>query len=116
MKRTIATAPGEPAIEETLSPEEQDVLQAEWDANIVNKQTTEYVRNRETEYPPVGNQLDAVLKHVNYMRMQGQLDPATATLEDVIAHVNAYNNLVQDLDDVVAAWLAVKAKYPKPGP
>jgi len=64
-------------------------LQAEQDA-------TQYQRNREPEYPPVGDQLDAILKHLNYRRTQGE-------------------DLVQDLDDIVGAWLNVKSRYPKNG-
>ena len=62
-------------------------LQAEQDA-------TQYQRDREPEYPPVGDQLDAILKHLNYRRTQGE-------------------DLVQDLDDIVGAWLNVKSRYPK---
>ena len=62
-------------------------LQAEQDA-------TQYQRDREPEYPPVGDQLDAILKHLNYRRTQGE-------------------DLVQDLDDIVGAWLNVKSRHPK---
>ena len=63
-------------------------LQSEYDAK-------EYARNRKPEYPDIGDQLDALLRHLNYRRTQG-------------------DELVQDLDDIIASWLSVKSKYPKP--
>ncbi len=66
----------------------QTELQTEYDAQ-------EYARNRKPEYPDIGDQLDALLKHLNYRRTQG-------------------DELVQDLDDIIASWLSVKSKYPKP--
>jgi hypothetical protein len=69
--------------------EEVARLQAEQDA-------TQYQRDREPEYPPVGDQLDAILKHLNYRRTQGE-------------------DLVKDLDNIVGAWLNVKSRYPKNG-
>ncbi len=77
------------AITQSLVNEEVERLQAEQDA-------TQYQRDREPEYPPVGDQLDAILKHLNYRRTQGE-------------------DLVQDLDDIVGAWLNVKSRYPKNG-
>ncbi len=63
-------------------------LQAEYDA-------AEYQRLRAPEYPKIGDQLDALLKHLNYRRTQG-------------------DELVQELDDVIAEWLSVKSRHPKP--
>lgn len=65
----------------------QTELQAEHNA-------TEYKRLRAPEYPPIGDQLDALLKHLNYRRTQG-------------------DELVQDLDDIIASWLSVKQRFPK---
>jgi len=65
----------------------QSELQADYNAK-------EYQRLREPEYPKLGDQLDALLKHLNYRRTQG-------------------DELVQDLDDIISAWLSVKSKYPK---
>ena len=68
----------------------QAELKASYDAK-------EYFRNRQSEYLnviPIGDQLDAILKYVNVLRLGGQ-------------------DLPQDLDDVVGKWLAVKQKYPK---
>ena len=64
---------------------------AEWQAE---QAATEYQRLRSTEYPPIGDQLDAILKHLNYRRTQG-------------------DDLVQGLDDIIGDWLSVKSKYPK---
>lgn len=58
--------------------------------------TAKYRDDRIAEYPKLGDQLDALLKQFNYMRISGALD------------------LVQEMDDTVNQWLAVKAKYPKP--
>jgi len=54
-----------------------------------------YTEKRKPEYPDIGDQMDAIIKHLNWRRMQG--DP-----------------LIQDLDDIVNQCLAVKAKYPDP--
>jgi hypothetical protein len=50
---------------------------------------------RRESYPDIGDQLDAILKWANLMRLNGTDLPA-------------------GLDDIVASWLAVKTKYPKP--
>lgn len=50
---------------------------------------------RQAEYPHVGDQLDAILKQLNQDRLSGK-------------------ELVQDTNNIVEAWLAVKNKYPKP--
>ena len=76
------------AIDQSLVDAEVARLQAEYDS-------TEYQRLREPEYPKIGDQLDALLKHLNYRRTQG-------------------DELVQDLDDVIAEWLSVKSRHPKP--
>ena len=73
--------------------EEIDQAKIDWQAE---QNATQYQRDREPEYPPVGDQLDAILKHLNYRRTQGE-------------------DLVQDLDDIVGAWLNVKSRYPKNG-
>lgn len=64
---------------------------AEWQAEY---DATEYQRLREPEYPKIGDQLDALLKHLNYRRTQG-------------------DELVQDLDDIISSWLSVKQRFPK---
>ncbi len=53
-----------------------------------------YKEQRIKEYPPIGDQLDAILKQFVYWRMQG-------------------NTLVQNLDDIIGQWLQVKENYPK---
>jgi len=72
--------------------------QAKVDAEVARMQaeydSTEYQRLRAPEYQPIGDQLDAILKHLNYRRTQG-------------------DELIQELDDVVGDWLSVKARYPK---
>ena len=55
-----------------------------------------YKRSRRAEYPAVGEQLDAILKAFNQMRLNGI-------------------DLTQEMDDLLGRWLAVKAKYPKKG-
>ena len=57
---------------------------------------TEYKRLRAPEYPAIGDQLDAILKHLNYRRTQG-------------------DELVQEMDNIIGDWLAVKARFPKNG-
>ncbi len=76
------------------------VVQLDYETEVARLQAehnaTQYQRDREPEYPPVGDQLDAILKHLNYRRTQGE-------------------DLVQDLDNIVGAWLNVKSRYPKNG-
>ena len=72
---------------------EIEAAHAEWQAE---QDATQYQRDRELKYPSVGDQLDAILKHLNYRRTQGE-------------------DLVQDLDNIVGAWLNVKSRYPKNG-
>ena len=50
---------------------------------------------RRAAYPALGDQLDAILKGFNTMRLGGQ-------------------NLPDDLDSIINQWLAVKAEHPKP--
>jgi hypothetical protein len=69
-----------------------EAAHAEWQAE---QNATQYQRDRAPEYPPIGDQLDALLKHLNYRRTQG-------------------DELVQELDDVIAEWLSVKSRHPKP--
>ena len=75
---------------------EVEAREAEWDAHLAEEVKTQYQRDRQAEYPSVGNQLDAILKHLNYRRIQGE-------------------DLVKDLDNIVGAWLNVKSRYPKNG-
>ena len=56
---------------------------------------TQYQRDRKVAYPPVGDQLDAILKQMNQDRLGGKA-------------------LVQGVDDILAAWLGVKSSHPKP--
>lgn len=70
---------------------EIETAHAEWEAE---QAATEYKRLRAPEYLPIGDQLDAILKHLNYRRTQG-------------------DELVQELDDIIGDWLNVKSKYPK---
>jgi len=70
---------------------EIETAHAEWQTA---HDATEYQRLRAPEYPPIGDQLDALLKHLNYRRTQG-------------------DELVQELDDIIASWLSVKQRFPK---
>ena len=87
------------SIIEWMSEEIPQPTQEELDAEIerlnAEKEANAYRELRASEYPDLGDQLDALFKHLNYRRTQG-------------------DELVQDLDDVIGSWLSVKAKYPKP--
>lgn len=65
-------------------------------ARIEDQKRNEYKEKRREEYPDYGDQLDAIWKQLNKMRLDGQ-------------------DLVQDADDILGKILAVKAKHPKPG-
>ncbi len=77
-----------------------EIDQAEYEAEVARLDAehaaTEYKRLRAPEYPAIGDQLDAILKHLNYRRTQG-------------------DDLVQEMDDIIGDWLAVKARFPKNG-
>lgn len=65
----------------------------------IREETTEekearITAKRAAEYPDIGDQLDAILKGFNQLRMQGTDLPA-------------------DLDSIVAKWLQVKKDNPK---
>ena len=83
-----------------ISPEEELKVRDEWTKEDAKVQlyidTLKYKDDRKKEYPDIGEQLDAILKTLNYMQLDGQTD------------------LVKDLDGIIGKWLAVKAKYPKP--
>jgi chemotaxis response regulator CheB len=77
-----------------------NIDQAAYEAEVLRLEAehaaTEYKRLRALEYPAIGDQLDAILKHLNYRRTQG-------------------DELVQEMDDIIGDWLAVKARFPKNG-
>jgi len=78
-----------------ISKPTQEELEQAW-VDLQPKLVIEEMRRkRKPEYPDMGDQMDAVIKHFNWRRMQG--DP-----------------LIQELDDIVNKCLAVKAKYPDP--
>lgn len=54
----------------------------------------DYRQKRRAEYQDVGDTLDAILKQLNHDRLNGR-------------------ELIQEADDVLNHWLAVKAKHPK---
>ena len=55
-----------------------------------------YKELRKRDYPPMGDQLDAIWKALNQMRMDNAI------------------NLPQDADDTLGKILSIKKKYPKP--
>ena len=57
--------------------------------------TEGYKDSRRAEYPGIGDQLDAVLKALNFLQLNGI-------------------NMPTETDAIINQWLAVKAKYPKP--
>lgn len=72
--------------------QEEDAWQQKQDFYVANEK---YRDDRKVNYPNIGDQLDAILKQLNYMQLSKQ------------------TNLVDDMDTVVNQWLAVKKKYPK---
>lgn len=52
-------------------------------------------RIRSSNYPPIGDQLDVIWRQLNHWRLNG-------------------DTLIQEADDMLAAILAVKKKFPKP--
>lgn len=54
-----------------------------------------YRQERAEAYPGIGDQLDAILKTFNHLRMNGI-------------------DLPQEMDNLLGKWLAVKSAHPKP--
>lgn len=66
-----------------------------WDQLNEQASTEEgYATKRQKEYPAIGDQLDAILKQLNYDRLNGRA-------------------LVQDMDNIIGQWLEIKERYPK---
>ncbi len=83
-----------------LSPAEEKKVRAGWASDDAERKlyidTLKYRDDRKKAYPDIGDQLDAILKHLNYMQMDGQTD------------------LIKELDGIVGQWLAVKREFPGP--
>lgn len=75
---------------------EREAAAIEHEAMQVELTKTQYQRDRAEQYPSIGDQLDAILKQLNYMQLSGQ------------------TNLITELDSVISRWLKVKRDYPKP--
>ena len=77
----------------------RNMTKDEKDRVIAADKLDRYREHRKTEYDrqiPIGDQLDAILKHLNYMQLNGETD------------------LVDELDGIIGKWLQVKKDYPKP--
>lgn len=77
---------------------EREETQSEKKAHIAAMKADEdsksYVQKRLSEYPSVGDQLDAIWKELNYRRLNGE-------------------TLTQESDNILNKILAVKSKHPK---
>lgn len=90
---------------ELVQATEEAQINGTWDGNVFHFEPPPqppdlrpYDAKRREEYLrviPIGDQLDAILKYLNVLSLEGQ-------------------DLPQDLDDVVGKWLDVKQKFPKP--
>lgn len=87
MKKAIATPPGQSTKYIDLTQDE--IKQREKD----EAKKPDYRNIRKQQYPPIGDQLDAIWKEFNYRRMQGDA-------------------LTQDADNVLNSILAVKKNNP----
>lgn len=63
---------------------------------VTYEKQTLYIEQRVSAYPPIGDQLDALLKQLNSMQIAGQIQ------------------LVPDLAVIINKWQDVKTMYPKP--
>jgi len=68
--------------------------QADMDAEAAERKREEARQQRAAAYPLIGDQLDAIWKQLNSLRLRGE-------------------NLVLDADVILNEILAVKRKYPK---
>lgn len=113
---TNTTFHSEPALIAQQYPDAQEIPEkpddfAIWDAESESWESPgdAYRYKRCREYPTLGDQLDALLKQFNYMQMTMGREDMTFQ-EKVLRSLNC----IKELDAVIAAWLAIKAKYPKP--
>lgn len=91
--KTIASPPGfEQQIVE-MTAEEIAEHDAANQAAIARKEKTKYRRQRAAEYPPIGDQLDALMK---WLATEGEF------------------NIPDELKSIAMTCMSVKAKYPKP--
>lgn len=76
---------------------EREALNDAWnDPLTVSSRAVENVRqSRAMAYPPIGDQLDAIIKEFNVRRMAGE-------------------NLTDGMDAIVSACIQVKNDFPKP--
>lgn len=78
-------------------------------------ETTARVRaERRAAYPDRGDQLDAILKWANMLRMQQPEIAGATTIAGLKAALAPLGDLPQDLDNIIGQWLAVKAANPLP--
>ncbi len=82
-----------------MSPTEEADIRAQWAAADAARQLyideEQYKDDRLKAYPRITDQLDAVLKQFNLMRLNG-------------------DNMVSDMDTILGQWLQVKQDIPKP--
>ena len=79
-----------------LTAQEIEVIVADWEANANSTAKVRYIFDRKAQYPPIEDQLDAILKYFNYLQINGQA------------------NLSTELSEVIDKWSSVKKMYPKP--
>lgn len=79
-----------------LTKAEERALNAEKAAVMEHRAEVRYKQKRANAYPSIGDQLDAILKQLNAMSLNGEL------------------LLVPELDIVIEKWLQVKTDFPKP--
>ena len=74
----------------------RDAEEAAYAVKVADYETNhKYKDDRKRAYPPVGDQLDAIMKQFNQDRLDGKA-------------------LIQDMDDQLGLVLAVKSAHPKP--
>lgn len=82
-------------IETDKNPVCGQIMQPDGSFKSPPKEPVPYDVLRRSDYPTIGDQLDALWKVINQMRLDGL-------------------NIPQDADDLLGQILAVKKKYPKP--
>lgn len=79
-----------------LSVKDSHALELEWKKNekesLLERQLEGWKAGRLRAYPKIGDQLDAILKQLNYMEV----------------------HLIDEMQAIINSWESVKRKYPKP--
>ncbi len=92
-----------------LTEAEDLIIRKQWEDRDNHAKLNIYKQLRRKAYPPIGDQLDAIWKHLGYVQMMSARDDMT--IEEKVLRMG---NLIKSADEMMSKWLQVKRDYPKP--